>query len=259
MNGAILGNGISCYRSEQGATPEIGSEQQVGPRTYPKRRSGVLDCRGRYSIQRCNDSWRTFYLYATQVRGDVSCKPMAGQRTVITGDATFAHAKIVGDVSLSGAEIRRDLDVEAATIDGSLHGSVHENHRLLVGRDFSVVGASISGQLNVAGAKIQGLFNLDNLACRNGLISSTSHSEPVQRTEVGGDIQLNATTISGIAEFDGVSAGGLQIAYSTIQGELRCKIAGGFRTARTLFNRWNKDHGPSDILRAPCPNPIANS
>jgi len=153
-------------------------------------------------------------------------QPLAGN-----GDAWMMGVKVSGQVSLSGAIIDGDLNLQNADIRDRLFLTPADSQRTKILGEVSLRGARVTGGSDFSAVMIKrdlildGAVIADNLCCTTVRFTPAGAEKPEWfHPEVTGDVSLRRAEVSGDIDFEGINVtGSLIMDGSVIRGGFSCR------------------------------------
>lgn len=162
------------------------------------------------------------------------CRLDGGYRTEISGHAWLLGVRVSGQVDLSGSQIKKNLILQAAKIEGALDCKPEKGCHTVIGGNVWLTGAKVSILADFSGAQIKRDLVLEGTEIAGGLFCGTWKDPCTQKaypTEIGEKVSLLGTKILGHVGFNGAQVkGDLFLQGAEINGKLDCKTEEGYCT-----------------------------
>jgi hypothetical protein len=171
----------------------------------------------------------------------------------VSGGVTLEGAHIERDLNLNDAQVEKILNANALHVDGAMHMRSDQSQASF--DDVSLIGAKVVGDVDMVGARISGILNAHALQVGGSLVlrSGAKARQAVYGSVGSGTaVDLTSAKVVGNVDMDGVivngpfDAAGLQVGESLLMRSDGKYVA----TLRDIFLGGAKINGGFDMTRA---------
>jgi hypothetical protein len=147
-----------------------------------------------------------------------------GRQASVSGAVTLEGAHIERDLNLNEAQVEKNLNANALQVGGAMH--MHSSDQTQSSfHDVSLIGAKVVGDVDMVGIRVNGILNAHSLQVGGSLVlRSDAKARQAMYGSVGSGtaIDLTSAKVAGNVDMDGVSvngpfdAAGLQVGESLL-------------------------------------------